>query len=218
MSVLLMHTVVHAAMVLLPHRACLPSRTQQVQTVLVHSAAAPGEATQWIAKERQPSRAVLIVAVANLDEIPDPRHLTQWIKKASGVREIIELHAAHGASFNSIHLSASWMAVSRLSRQRARGSESRGGYTRYRVMPARLQNELKPLLGRTTRNALSGQLGGRELANVLYAVARSRMPPGDARSGLFDALAHVASPQLSALKPQELSNIAWAYATADHSA
>ena len=50
----------------------------------------------------------------------DPRFLTQWIKNTRGAYDIIKLHAKHSTSFNAIHLSATWMALSRHLNTRAR--------------------------------------------------------------------------------------------------
>ena len=149
----------------------------------------------------------------------DPRHLTQWITKSSSVTDLVTLHAQHGHDFNDIHLSAAWVALGRLCSDRGSASASKHGYTRFRSMPLRLQSALKPLMGRSARMALAGSLTGRELANVIYGVAKSRLTDGPTRTGLLDALAAVAiSTRLANLKPQELSNICWAYATAGHEA
>ena len=53
------------------------------------------------------------------------------------------------------------------SKQRSAATSSRQGYTRYRSMPVALQIELAPLLRQSASMALAGELGGRELANVL---------------------------------------------------
>jgi hypothetical protein len=149
----------------------------------------------------------------------DPRLLTQWIKKASSIDELMSVHQEHGRHFNHIHLSAAWMAVSRLTSSRVSASASRSGYTRYRSMSPRVQEQLKPLMGRSARLALAGGLRGRELANVIYGVARSRFPDSPTRSGLLEALAAVAaSTRLASMNSQELSNTAWAFATAGHRA
>lgn len=64
--------------------------------------------------------------------------------------------------------------------------------------------------------AIGGELTGRELANVCYGVARSRIPESAQRKALMDVLARAAASRMRELKPQELSNTAWAYATAGH--
>ncbi len=149
----------------------------------------------------------------------DPRHLTQWIKKTNSIDELVSLHRQHGPYFNHIHLSAAWMALGRLTSLHGSASASRSGYTRYRPMPPQVQEQLKPLMGRSARLALSGALRGRELANVIYGVARSRFPESATRSGLLEALAAVAaSTRLDSMNSQELSNTAWAFATTGHHA
>ena len=85
-------------------------------------------------------------------------------------------------------------------------------------MPQSLYQSLKPLMRRSAEAALSGQLAGRELANVMYGLARCRIPEGPARPGLLDVLTVAAATRLRELKPQELANTAWALATAGHPA
>ena len=58
-------------------------------------------------------------------EAPDPRYLTQWIKNTKNVKELLELQTKHGRSWNHIHISAAWMALSRHLSGRARASASR---------------------------------------------------------------------------------------------
>ena len=128
------------------------------------------------------------------------------------------LHAQHGGGFNHIHLSATWMALGRLQTKSARGPSSKKGYTRFRPMPERVIAELHPLMSQTARAAAAGELAGRELANVCYGVARSRIPDGPARAELLEVLAAAAAARVRDLKPQELSNTAWAYSTAGHAA
>ena len=148
----------------------------------------------------------------------DPRHLTQWIKSTRNVRDLLALHAEHKESFNHIHLSAAWIALSRHSAARSRASSSKSGYVRFRPMPKQLHQELMPLMRQSASMALAGELAGRELANVMYGVARARIPDGPQRRALLDVLARAAASRMRELKPQELSNSAWAYATAGHRA
>ena len=158
-------------------------------------------------------------ASKNPPEEVDPRHLTQWIKNAKTVPDLLVLHEKYSAGFNHIHLSASWIALSRHSRARSKASQSaKHGYTRYRAMPERLHQALMPLMRQSAEMALAGDLAGRELANVMYGIARSRIPEGAPRAGLLDVLAVSAESRIRELKPQELSNSAWAYATAGHAA
>ena len=85
-------------------------------------------------------------------------------------------------------------------------------------MPKQLHQELMPLMRQSASMALAGELAGRELANVMYGVARARIPDGPQRKALLDVLARAAASRMRELKPQELSNSAWAYATAGHRA
>ena len=106
----------------------------------------------------------------------DPRHMTQWIKNTRSVEELLALHEAHYGSLNDIHISAAWTTLSRHLATNARASKSRAGYTRYRPIPASMYATLLPLMRQTAAMALAGDLTGRELANVMYGVARSRLP------------------------------------------
>lgn len=132
----------------------------------------------------------------------DPRHLTQWIKSAKDIDTLIELHAKHVSSFNHIHTSAAWIAISRHAHGRSKASASRSGYTRYRTLSKRLHDALGPLMYQSSAMARSGELAGRELANVMYGVARSRIPDGPQRSMLLDELAAAAVTRIRDLKPQ----------------
>lgn len=158
------------------------------------------------------------VAPAAVEPPFNPRHLTQMIKHSKSMKELVQLHEAHGASFNHIHVSASWITVGRLLNARSRASASKKGYTRFRAMPPSLYEALLPFMRRSAQMALAGDLTGRELANVVYGVGRSRIPEGAPRSALLDILALAAATRLYELKPQEISNIVWAYATANHPA
>ena len=147
-----------------------------------------------------------------------PRQLTGLIKNTRNVRDLVALHSTHAERFNVIHLSAAWMALGRHMAARSRGSASKSGYVRYRPMPASLHQELMPLMRQSASMAIDGELTGRELANVCYGVARSRIPESVQRKALLDVLARAAASRMRELKPQELSNTAWAYATAGHRA
>jgi len=150
---------------------------------------------------------------------PDPRQLTKWVSTARDTRELLELHKRHHAAFNHIHISAAWMALGRLSQSKARaGSRSKSGYVRYRPMPPKVHELLLPLMRQTMEMATEGQLGGRELANVLYGAARARISPGADKDILFAVLTSATATRVHELKPQECSNSAWALATAGHDA
>ena len=77
------------------------------------------------------------------------------------VQDLLGLHARYGAQYDHIHLGASWMAVSRLSRGR-------------RMSQALLQ-DLEPLQSRTIDTTGAGGMDSQGLANVAYAVARAGM-------------------------------------------
>lgn len=163
-------------------------------------------------------RVQAAAAAAAAEEPFNPRHLTQRIKQSKSMKELVQLLDTYGASFNHIHLSASWMAVSRLLNARSRASASKKGYTRFRAMSPSLYESLLPFMRRSAQMALAGDLTGRELANVVYGVSRSRIPESPPRSALLDILALATATRLYELKPQEISNIVWAYATANHPA
>ena len=115
----------------------------------------------------------------------NPRHITQWIKNADSVAELLNLHRQYGDRYNHIHISATWMGVGKMLSAASKASEGRG-YTRYRSVPQHLVRGLKPLQRRSAELALSGELGAREVANICYGIARSRIPDGPARTGLLN--------------------------------
>ena len=63
---------------------------------------------------------------------PDPRWLTQELKRSDGVVGLLEMHEKYGDDFNHIHLSAAWVTLSRHSQAGKAGARSRHGYIRYR--------------------------------------------------------------------------------------
>ena len=63
---------------------------------------------------------------------PDPRWLTQELKRSDGVAGLLEMHEKYGDDFNHIHLSAAWVTLSRHSQAGKAGARSRHGYIRYR--------------------------------------------------------------------------------------
>ena len=63
----------------------------------------------------------------------------------------------------------------------------------------------------TVRQAQAGQVGPRALANVAYGAARCGRSA--MLSLLFPVLARAAERRLSEFNPQEVANMAWAFAT-----
>ena len=75
--------------------------------------------------------------------------------------ELQRTYHAHERHLDRIHLSAFWMSLGHLARQRP--AERRW-----------LQSDagaLEPLVQHTVRAAMAGEIGGRELANIAYGAA-----------------------------------------------
>lgn len=77
------------------------------------------------------------------------------------IMDLLRAHLAHSTHFNHIHLSACWMSLGRLAKQR----------------PAELQSlqvhaeALEPLVQNTMCAAAAGNIGARQLANIAYGAA-----------------------------------------------
>ena len=77
---------------------------------------------------RQPRCVPLRCSLA----VPDPRSLTQKVKRSSDVGDLLKLHEKYGDVFNHIHVSATWITLSRHSFKRGAGPRSNRGYIRYK--------------------------------------------------------------------------------------
>ena len=126
--------------------------------------------------------------------------LSNKLKQAGSVGELLHLVDAHGDTFTKIHCAATWTYLGKQSRECHRTHHQPG---------------LKRLLQLTKTRVT--ECGGRELANVAHGIAKSRVGGADAPA-LLDAIAAAAAPRLSEFSPQALGNTAWAFATARHDA
>jgi len=124
------------------------------------------------------------------------------IKKAANIETLLRIHSTHPSSLNYIHLTACWITLSRLSKQKV---EERQWLRTH-------AQALVPLTQQTVEAARAAELDARQLASILYGAARS----GNRQSLgiLFTVLARAAEHRASEFKSQELANIAWAFATA----
>ena len=128
----------------------------------------------------------------------DPRQLTSYLGHARDLPELLCLHQAHGARFNGFHVAAFWSRFKKLSRGELGG----------------LSNRLEPVCEQTVR--MLPELDARQVANIAHAFAKSRLVGGGPYQGVWMALEEVARRRLGDFKEQELSNTAWAFATAGH--
>jgi hypothetical protein len=124
------------------------------------------------------------------------------MNECATVAAVLEAHAAHGGHMKPIDLSACWNRIGKLSSNRTEELWLRQNL-----------KALGPLLRRTKRDA--GRLPPRPLANTAHGIAKVvaaiAWTPGDYIWKLFEQrglrLVHE-------FKPQELANMAWAFATA----
>ena len=128
--------------------------------------------------------------------------LTKLIAAAPNERELLGLHEQWRGGFNDIHVATTWHHLGKL-RRRAKGR---------REPPSRLE----PLREDTLK--MLPQLRARSVASTAYglacAVGASRPPWTELWAGLGAAGQELAGD----MEPQNLSNTAWAFATARHAA
>jgi hypothetical protein len=144
-------------------------------------------------------RVPTYIAAAGAARSPAPlelnRQLNQRLTQAKNARELLRLHAEYGGSFNVVNLATCWSRLGRVG--------CREGFAR----------QLEALREQTL--ATLGEWGARALSNLAHALGKLEAC-GDAWSSLWAAVARASLQRLSEFKPQELSNMAWAYATAGH--
>ena len=126
----------------------------------------------------------------------NPRQLTSYLGHARDLPELLCLHQAHGARFNGFHVAAFWSRFKKLSRGELGG----------------LSNRLEPVCEQTVR--MLPELDARQVANVAHAFAKSRLVGGGPYQGVWVALEEMARRRLGGFDAQQLSNTAWAFATA----
>jgi len=151
----------------------------------------PGAA---LALLRSPSVAALHTRAAL-----DAHKINKLIINATGARELLGLYEQHGISFNGVNLATCWSRLGRV-----RGPER-----------SWLRNDdgarLLDLREQTTDQVRT--LGARELSNTAHAIAKLDFR-GAAWRSIWKELEGAALARRSEFEPQNLANLAWAFATA----
>lgn len=130
---------------------------------------------------------------------PNPRILTSKLKNSQQPGVLLKLHEEYGSYFNSVHLSAMW---SRLKRETTWIQSNRG-----LLLP----------LQRTTLGILRANVSGaREIANIAHGLAKSKVGIDPPWNQLWEELASAAYVCVAELDPQNIANVAWAFATAKY--
>lgn len=133
-----------------------------------------------------------------------PALLTSYIKKAWAVKTLFHTYSTHKSSFNHIHLSACWNSLGHL----ARGADS-GWHQEHATALAMLVEQTTAMV------KTDSHIRVRELANIAHGVAKSGR--GSSMGSLMEALARSIEWRLHDCNPQELANVAWAFAKAGQS-
>jgi len=133
----------------------------------------------------------------------DPMQITGWIRRCGTVRELALIINQHYTRLNHIHVSAAWSCLARM--------RVNGG-----LEDQMAEGSLALLLVSRTEEVL-GRMGGREIANVLYAHARlhtlGRVHGGDRILAVLVARASAhAEKGAQDFNAQEVSNVLWALA------
>jgi len=135
---------------------------------------------------------------------PSPRQINALIKDATRARELLGLHAQHGQSFGYVNLATCWSRLGRMGGADRSWLRSDGG--------ARLT-----ALREQTRDQVH-TFGAQEMSNTAHAMAKLDLRDA-AWECLWKELEEAAlARSLSEFAPQNLSNTAWAFATAGHAA
>ena len=104
----------------------------------------------------------------------------------------------HGDEFNGFHLSAFWSKFKALARGELGG----------------LRDRLAPVCEQTVR--MLPELGARSVSNIAHAFAKARLVGTGPWESVWEALPEAVRRSLGGYNEQNLSNTAWAFATAGH--
>ena len=130
----------------------------------------------------------------------DPKHLTVHLGRARALPELLALHQRHRDDFDGFHISAFWSKFKAL---------VRGGI-------GGLSERLAPVCEQTVR--MLPELEARAVANIAHAFAKARMVGTGPWQLVWAALPGAVRQSLGNFNPQDLSNTAWAFATAGYEA
>ena len=129
------------------------------------------------------------------------RELNSLIMGATRAQELLDLHANHGQMFTRVNLATCWSRLGRVSPADRIWLRSDDG---------------APLFALREQTGDSvDTVGGRAMSNIAHALAKIGLQ-GPAWENLWNELERAALARRSEFKPQELSNTAWAFATAGH--
>jgi len=124
--------------------------------------------------------------------------ITTRLKESRTVGELLGHFKTHAARLNHRHVSATFTHLAKV---------ADGGVRKW----PRLQGKL-PMIIQGALVALPN-CGGRELANILWSLAKLHYNPGDA---FLSAMVEEAASKLDDFKPQELANTLWALAKLEY--
>jgi hypothetical protein len=135
-----------------------------------------------------------------------PRQLTYEITRSNSSEQLLILWAEHQGDFNTLHISAFWNRLGKLVR-----------YSRAEQTWVRSNGKaMAPVREHTLR--MLPELGPRSLSNTAHGLASARMWSRPPWSAVWETMAVCASNQSAQYQPQNLANLAWAYATVGHPA
>lgn len=137
-------------------------------------------------------------------EVPSPALLTSLIKRSWTVESLFQTFSTYEGHFNHIHLSACWNSL---------GHQSRSTRVEGTAVHA---DALQSLVQKTSLVVTTcSEVRARQLANIAHGVAKSGLRQEHV-GGLMTALAAALKARLAECNPQELANVAWAFAKMRH--
>jgi len=136
----------------------------------------------------------------------EPRQLTHEITRTNTSEQLLELWVQYQHAFNTLHISAFWNRLGKLVRS------SRAEQTWVRSNGALMT----PVREQTLQ--MLPELGTRSLSNTAHGLASARIWSRPPWSTVWEQLAVCATNQSAQYQPQNLANLAWAYATVGHKA
>ena len=141
----------------------------------------------------------MTAAVLHTRAALDTRKINKLIIDATGARELLGLHGQHGPSFNDVNLATCWSRLGRVRGPERSWLRSDDG-TRLLALREQTTDQVRTL-------------GARQLSNTAHAIAKLDLR-GTAWGILWKDLEGAALARRSEFEPQNLANLAWAFATA----
>ena len=128
----------------------------------------------------------------------NPRQLTGHLSHARDLSELLTLQQRHGDHFNGFHVGAFWSRFKALARGELGG----------------LRDRLAPVCEQTVR--MLPELDARKVANIAHAFAKAGMVGTGPWQIVWAALPEAVLRTVVGFNAQDISNTAWAFATAGH--